>query len=143
MASQKRRTEKTSKRSGARSAADIKDLGETLPDFTPEELRAIPVAPNGAPLKEGGVYLDLRNRAFGPFIAAPGSTAEEHHLYVAKAEVTADYWNRLMPKRDETRDEKQVSSNKGTPAESMIDKTLADSFPTSDPPPWTTGRDKE
>jgi hypothetical protein len=25
----------------------------------------------------------------------------------------------------------------------MIDKALADSFPTSDPPSWTTGREKE
>jgi hypothetical protein len=33
-------------------------------------------------------------------------------------------------------------SGKNSLAEELIDKTLADSFPASDPPSWTTGRER-
>jgi len=127
----------------ARTAAD-KKLAETLTDFTPDELRQIPVVPAGIPLKEGAVYIDLQNRTFGPFVANGGATAKEHHRYVPKAEVPYDYWNRLVGKRsrDQVREEEKAPSEEEAMSESMIDKTLADSFPTSDPPSWTTGREK-
>lgn len=135
----------TSQEPGTRTAADIKELTATLAEFTSDELRQIPVVPIGIALKEGAVYLDLQNRAFGPFVAPRGAAAEEHHLYVPKAEVPHELWNRLVPKRspEQAREEEEGHSKDETMPESMIDKTLADSFPTSDPPSWTTGREKE
>ncbi len=37
--------------------------------------------------------------------------------------------------------EGQKDLNPNAVSEEMIDKTLADSFPASDPPSWTTGRE--
>jgi hypothetical protein len=34
-------------------------------------------------------------------------------------------------------------SNSGALSEEMIDRILADSFPASDPPPWTVGRENQ
>jgi hypothetical protein len=135
---------KTNTSPQVRTALDIKELTKTLTDFTPDELRQIPLVPAGVQLKEGAVYLDARNPSRGPFAATAGVKAEEHDLYVPEAEVPHEYWSRLLRSLGPDRvqgDEK--SSHERVVSESMIDKTLADSFPTSDPPSWNTGRDKE
>jgi hypothetical protein len=41
---------------------------------------------------------------------------------------------------DRTAEERESPETK--PSEENMDKTLADSFPASDPPSWTTGREK-
>jgi len=80
----------------ARTALDIKKLTKSPTDFTPDELRQIPIVPVGVELKEGAVYLDVRNPARGPFAATAGVKAEEHNLYVPKAEIPQECWNRLV-----------------------------------------------
>jgi hypothetical protein len=111
-----------------RSAADIKELTKGLEDFTNDELAQIPIVASGQRLEQGAVYIDLRNRTSGPMKATGDMTATESNLYVAKAETPYEYWNRLID---------GISA-----AEETVDKTLEDSFPTSDPPAWTGGRER-
>jgi hypothetical protein len=140
--------------SNARTAAQIKEVTELLPNFRNDELREIPIVPRGSRLKQGAVYLDLRKPASGSFQTTGEMTAGPENLYVPKAEVAYEYWNRLIetlcPDRTDTSAEakfgepraEERESPEAKPSEENMDKTLADSFPASDPPSWTTGREK-
>lgn len=117
-----------------RSAAGINELTECLGHFRDDELAQIAIVPTGRRLQQDAVYLDLRNPAPEPIVATGDITASEHNLYVAKAETPYNYWKRLVG---------AVCPDHATEmTEEMIDTTLADSFPASDPPSWTTGRER-
>src|SRR5439155_25083015 len=57
--------------SNARTAAQIKEVTDLLPNFRNDELREIPIVPRGSRLKQGAVYLDLCKPASGSFQATP------------------------------------------------------------------------
>ena len=123
-----------------RSAAEIKHLARQLHQFNDDELAQIPVLRKGERLQQGAVYLDLAS-ATEPITATGNMAAGDDHLYVPKAETPYPYWNRLVDSCRAGGDPSAPSEN--SVSEEMIDKTLADSFPTSDPPSWTTGRDPD
>src|SRR5207249_11430522 len=93
--------------SNARTAAQIKEVTELLPNFRNDELKEIPIVPRGSRLKQGAVYLDLRKPVFGSFQATGEMTAGSENLYVPRAEVAYEYWNRLMKSGEPRAEERQ------------------------------------
>jgi hypothetical protein len=78
------------------AAVDDKDLHERLPDLTNDVLARLPIVEQGVQLEQGGTYLDLNDRARGPFRALGGHEAGPRNRYVAKKDVDYELWNQLV-----------------------------------------------
>jgi hypothetical protein len=78
------------------TAFDLKDLHRLLGGFTDDELRQIPVVPEGTHLKDGHVYINLRDPARPELRVTGDMKAGPDSRYVAKADVEYRLWNRLI-----------------------------------------------
>ena len=107
------------------SAELIKQMHDWLPEFTDAELRQISVVPLGARLQQGATYLDLAERARGPFTAKGGAVADLDHYYVPKDEVGYVLWNRLIGVTNPAR------LDRNGPTEAAADAGKADSQQTA------------
>ncbi len=80
----------------APTALDIKEAHERLEGFTDDELRQIPILPEGSRLAQGATYIDLCNSEATEFTARGGMEAGDGNWYVPKSEVDYQLWNRLI-----------------------------------------------
>lgn len=89
-----------SHQTNTRSAYDIKELHTQYPHFSSSDLKSISVLPTGARLEQGATYLDLRHCDSGEFKARADIVAGDDNLFVAKAGVNYQLWNKLCGKNN-------------------------------------------
>ena len=77
------------------SAVDDKELHRQLNELDSAELGRLSILAEGERLEQGGTYLDLDNRAAGPFKALGGHIVSGKDRIVAKRETDYELWNRL------------------------------------------------
>jgi hypothetical protein len=77
------------------TAYDVKQVHRSLTDFADDELRKIPLVPEGERLRQGATYMDLENPARGEFTATGEMSAASGQTIVPKSEVPYTLWNRL------------------------------------------------
>jgi hypothetical protein len=78
-----------------RTAYDVRAIHRTLRDWPDDELKEIPLLPQGERLQQGGVYLDLRDPQRGEIRATGDMQASADDAFVAKDQVPYPTWNRL------------------------------------------------
>ena len=79
----------------APTAYELKDLHNLLQEYTDDELKQIPVLPQGTRLQQGAKYIDLSDPERNEFTAMGGMEAGPENKYVPKTEVDYQLWNRL------------------------------------------------
>jgi hypothetical protein len=81
---------------GLPTAYDVKEVHRALNDqFIDDELKQIPILPEGQRLQQGATYLDLSDAERREFTATGEMAAEPGNRYVPKTEVPYSLWNRL------------------------------------------------
>jgi hypothetical protein len=91
------------KAAGVKTAYDIKDLHDRLQKFHDDDLKQVPILPEGTRLEQGETYIDLRSPHPRKFTARAGMVAEPANRYVPKTEVPYQIWNRLTGVTDPER----------------------------------------
>jgi hypothetical protein len=87
----------------AATAYDLKAVHRMLEGLTDDELKQIPILPQGSRLEQGAVYLDLRDPAPRELKARGDMEAGPNNWYVPKNQVDYQLWNRLIGVREPER----------------------------------------
>lgn len=82
---------------------DFKDVQRLLHGLTDDEMKRIPVIPEGSRLEQGATYIDLRDENGREFTAMGEMAAGPDNLYVPKSDVDYVLWNRLRGVNDPKR----------------------------------------
>ena len=80
----------------APTAYDVKPVHRQLHAFSDDELKLIPILPEGSRLEQGATYIDLTNLDIGEFTATGDMRAGPNNCIVAKKIVPYTLWNRLI-----------------------------------------------
>ena len=86
-----------------RTAYDVKEAHRLLDDFTDDQLKQIPILPEGSRLEQDATYIDLADPDRKEFKATSGMAAGPGNLLVPKSEVDYQLWNRLRGVTDPAR----------------------------------------
>ena len=78
-----------------RTAYDVRSIHRTLRDWPDDELKEIPILPEGERLQQGGVYMNLRDPQGAEIRATGDMQASADDAFVAKDQVPYPTWNRL------------------------------------------------
>jgi hypothetical protein len=77
------------------TAYSLRALHRRLSGFQDDDLKQIPVVPQGQRLQQGGTYRDLNDDNRDEFTATGDMTATEGTAYVPKDQTPYPLWNRL------------------------------------------------
>jgi hypothetical protein len=80
----------------APTAYEVKQIHRQFHGFTDDELKRIPILPQGSRLEQGATYVDLQDPQLAEFTATGDMQAAPGHWYVPKNEVDYQLWNRLI-----------------------------------------------
>lgn len=80
------------------TAYDLKPLHRMLSGIADDDLKQIPVLPEGAHLQQGATYIDLCNNQPEEFTATGDMMAERGHYFIPKDKVPYPLWNLLTGK---------------------------------------------
>jgi hypothetical protein len=78
-----------------RTLYDVKRATRRLQGLDDDDLKRIPVLPEGTPLQQGATYLNLGDTNGAPFTAHGEMIAGSDDLYIPKADTDYVLWNRL------------------------------------------------
>ena len=81
---------------GMGTAYDVKQIHRALSGIADDDLKQIPVLPEGERLRQGATYIDLLSDSPEEFTAMGGMVAGEGHLYIPKDEVPYTLWILLI-----------------------------------------------
>jgi hypothetical protein len=80
----------------ARTAYDLKPLHRSIDHILDDDLKQIPVLPEGERLMQGATYFDLKHPQRGEITATGDMSAGADNWYVAKTDVHYNLWNLLI-----------------------------------------------
>jgi hypothetical protein len=80
----------------ARNAYEHKGMHRQITGFTDDELKRIPIVPEGERLQQGATYVDFQDPELREFTARGDQSAGPDNLYIPKSEVDYQLWNRLV-----------------------------------------------
>ena len=78
------------------TAYDVKEVHRALRAFADDDLKQIPILPDGTRLQQGATYVDLAAARPAEFKATGAITATPGHYYVPKDKTPYPIWNRLI-----------------------------------------------
>ena len=78
------------------TAFHLRKRGHELRGLDDNDLKRVPVLPEGTRLQQGATYVDLAAGRPQEFTATGNMTAEPGHAYAPKNRVPYEVWNRLI-----------------------------------------------
>ena len=96
MAGQNIGADMTDREQAIRTAYEVKEIHRSLNGFADDDLKQIPILPNGARLQQGATYIDLADAPPREITAMGGDSVEPGHFIVPKDQVPYELWNRLI-----------------------------------------------
>jgi hypothetical protein len=102
------------------TAYDVKEIHRALSGFADDDLKQIPIVPEGTHLEQGGTYIDLADERPSEVKVNAGVVARAGNYYVPKNRVPYTIWNRLI---GEAKPGQEVS---GASDRSVADRGVAD-----------------
>ena len=88
---------------GYRTAYEMKDVHDRLQNLNDDELRRIPIVPEGTRLRQGATYTDLSMDRPREFTATAEMTAGREQRLTSKDDVDHELWNTLVGHTDRPR----------------------------------------
>lgn len=80
----------------AKTAYDVKGVHDAFDGWSDDDLKQIPILPEGSRLEQGATYIDLKLFEPREFSARADMSATSDNWYVLKSSVPYPLWNRLI-----------------------------------------------